>query len=63
MKLLVDMNLPPKFADMLTEKGIDAVHWHEIGAPDAKDVEILTYALLNDMIVIRLPPLQVVVCD
>ena len=52
MKLLVDMNLPPKFAVMLSKNGIDAVHWYKIGAPDAKDFEILTYAILNDLIVI-----------
>ena len=52
MKLLVDMNLPPKFAEMLMDKGIDAVHWHKIGSPDAKDAEILTYAISNDMIIV-----------
>jgi len=52
MRLLVDMNLPPKFADMLTDKGVEAVHWYNIGAPDAKDSEILTYAINHDFIVI-----------
>jgi len=51
MKLLVDMNLPPKFADMLTEKGTVAVHWYKTGAPDATDNEILAYAISNDFIV------------
>ena len=52
MKLLVDMNLPPMFAQMLADNGIESVHWHVIGEPDAKDFEILTYAIANDYIVI-----------
>lgn len=52
MKLLVDMNLPPVFATMLTNNGIAAEHWHTLGAPDAKDYEILSYAISNDLIVI-----------
>ena len=52
MKLLVDMNLPPKFAVMLAENGIDAMHWYNIGAPDVKDSEILAYAILHNLIVI-----------
>jgi len=52
MKLLVDMNLPPRFADMLTSNGIEAVHWIYIGEQDAKDIEILSYVISNSMIVI-----------
>jgi len=51
MKILVDMNLPPKLADMLTASGIEAVHWYNIGLPEAKDTEILSYAESNDYVV------------
>ena len=44
MRLLVDMNLPPALADLLTHKGIESEHWCRIGAPDAKDAEIILYA-------------------
>ena len=51
MKILIDMNLPPKLADIFTESGIESVHWYNIGLPDAKDIEILSYAKNNDYIV------------
>jgi predicted nuclease of predicted toxin-antitoxin system len=44
MKILLDMNLPLKLADLLTEKGVEAAHWFKIGAPNAKDSEIMEYA-------------------
>ena len=51
MKILIDMNLPLKFADFFVGKGIDAVHWIKIGAPTAKDTEIMAYAYENGYIV------------
>ena len=50
MKVLLDMNLPPKLAELLTKNGIESVHWFYIGAPDAKDKEIITYSCDNDYI-------------
>jgi predicted nuclease of predicted toxin-antitoxin system len=44
MKILVDMNLSPHWADFLNGNGIEAVHWSFIGSPDASDSEIMTYA-------------------
>ena len=52
MKLLLDMNLPPQLADILTYKGLTSVHWYTIGAPDAADSEIISYAKNNDYIVL-----------
>jgi predicted nuclease of predicted toxin-antitoxin system len=51
MKILLDMNLPLKLADLLTEKGIETAHWFNIGAPNAKDSIIMEYARKNDYIV------------
>ncbi|HEX4596820.1 MAG TPA: DUF5615 family PIN-like protein [Burkholderiaceae bacterium] len=47
MKLLVDMNLSPRWVDMLTDAGIQAVHWTVVGAKNASDAEIMAYALAN----------------
>ena len=52
MRVLIDMNLPPNLASMLTELGLEAVHWYEIGAPDAKDAVIMAYANEHDYIVL-----------
>jgi len=52
MKVLVDMNLPPRLADVLVEKGIGAIHWCTVGSHDAKDVEIVEYAYKNDYIIL-----------
>ena len=44
MKVLLDMNLSPKLANLLIEKGIESVHWFYIGAPDAKVLNCIIYA-------------------
>ena len=52
MKVLLDMNLPPRWAEILSDSGIESMHWHEIGAHDASDVEIMAYAREHNYIVI-----------
>jgi predicted nuclease of predicted toxin-antitoxin system len=52
MKLLVDMNLSPRWVKMLAETGIEAVHWSSIGAANAPDPEIMAYARANDYVVL-----------
>jgi len=47
MKIIVDVNLAIRWADMLASRGIEAVHWTAIGAADAKDIEIMSYAQKN----------------
>jgi len=47
MKIIVDVNLAVRWADMLASKGIEAVHWTAIGAANAKDIEIMSYARQN----------------
>ena len=44
MKLLIDMNLSPNLVELFNDMGIESVHWYGIGAPDAKDIEIMEYA-------------------
>ena len=52
MKALLDMNLSPRWAELLSEKGIESLHWYKIGAPDASDMEIMAYAHDNNYIVL-----------
>ena len=52
MKLLLDMNMPPKLVGELASKGINAVHWYSVGAPDASDAEIISHAKDNDYVVV-----------
>jgi len=52
MKLLVDMNLSPIWAEFLTAAGIEAVHWSKIGPPNAADAEIMAVARRQDFVVL-----------
>ena len=52
MKILVDMNLSPKWADFLVGNGIEAIHWSSVGSPDAPDTEIMTYAKAHNFTVL-----------
>src|SRR3954465_6873708 len=45
MKLVVDMNLPPRWAGFLITNGIEAVHWSQVGDPRATDATIMKWAL------------------
>ncbi len=51
MKLLVDMNLSPRWVEVLSQAGIEALHWSEVGATDAQDVDIMHYAHENGLCV------------
>ena len=52
MKLLLDMNLAPRWARYLATAGIQAVHWSSVGPADAPDSEIMAYARANDCIIL-----------
>ena len=47
MKILIDVNLSYRWADMLIAEGIEAVYWNTLGVPDAPDSEIMAYAQAN----------------
>ena len=47
MKIIIDMNLAFRWADMLSAAGIPAVHWYTIGESAAPDFEIMSYAKDN----------------
>lgn len=44
IKLLIDMNLSPRWTGMLRSHGWESVHWSEIGDPGAPDREIMDWA-------------------
>lgn len=52
MKLLVDMNLSPRWVGVLVTSGIEAAHWSALGANNAPDSEIMAYARANDYVVL-----------
>ena len=51
MKLLVDMNLSPRWPHWLADAGVEAVHWSSVGAIDAPDWKIMEYAAQNGYVV------------
>ena len=44
MKLVVDVNLPPKWVEFLATQGIEAVHWTSVGDLRATDAVIMIWA-------------------
>jgi predicted nuclease of predicted toxin-antitoxin system len=51
MKILIDMNLSPDWMQEFKPHNIEAVHWSEIGKPDAADTILMDWARKNDYIV------------
>lgn len=56
MKLLLDMNLSPRWAEVLRQAGHEVVHWSSVGRADARDDELMDragsrgfVALANDL--------------
>jgi predicted nuclease of predicted toxin-antitoxin system len=52
MKLLVDMNLSPRWVDFLREMGFEAIHWSAVGPGGAPDAEIMEWAAKRGCIVL-----------
>ena len=52
MKLIVDMNLSPRWVGVLADAGVEAAHWSTLGAKNAPDVQIMAYARMNDYVVL-----------
>lgn len=52
MKLLVDMNLSPRWVSLLVDAGIEAAHWSMLGARNAPDIEIMAFAKANGFVVL-----------
>jgi predicted nuclease of predicted toxin-antitoxin system len=52
MKLLLDMNLSPRWLALLSDSGFDAIHWSAVGPVDATDLQVMAYAAANDCVVL-----------
>lgn len=52
MKLLIDMNLSPRWVTVLVDAGFEAAHWSTLGPGNAPDTEIMAYASANDYVVL-----------
>lgn len=52
MKLIIDMNLSPRWVSVLADVGIEAAHWSTLGAKNAPDSEIMAYASANNYVVL-----------
>ena len=52
MRLLLDMNLAPRWCERLAEGGHEAVHWSSLGDGEVADVEIMAYAKANGFVVL-----------
>ena len=52
MRLLVDMNLTPRWVSYLMTGGHDAVHWSSLGPLTARDAQICDWARLHRFVVV-----------
>lgn len=52
MRILVDMNLTPRWVEYLNGAGHETYHWSLIGAASAKDREICEYARTNRLVLL-----------
>ena len=52
MKFLVDMNLSPRWIQILNDAGWEAVHWSSVGKASAPDSEVMAFAAENDYVVL-----------
>ncbi|MBS1820376.1 MAG: DUF5615 family PIN-like protein [Acidobacteria bacterium] len=52
MRLLVDMNLSPRWIEFFHSSEFESVHWSSVGAANATDAEIMSYAHDHNFIVL-----------
>jgi predicted nuclease of predicted toxin-antitoxin system len=52
MKIIVDMNLSPRWVDFLVGAGFETVHWSKVGASDALDRDVMQWAAEHDSVVL-----------
>jgi predicted nuclease of predicted toxin-antitoxin system len=43
MRILLDMNLSPRWVGVLLHAGFETQHWSDVGRPDASDAEIMSF--------------------
>ena len=52
MKILIDMNLTPRWVEYLRIAGHEVVHWSLIGRISAPDQEICDFARLHEFVLL-----------
>ena len=52
MKILIDMNLSPRWVAFLADAGHQAVHWSSIGPGDAPDLVLIAHAREQQTIIL-----------
>jgi predicted nuclease of predicted toxin-antitoxin system len=52
MKVLLDMNISPRWKEFLASAGIQSEHWSTIGIATASDSEIMAYARTTGHVVL-----------
>lgn len=52
MKLLLDMNLSPRWVSLLASAGMEASHWSTLGSHHAPDAVIMAYARAHGHVVL-----------
>ena len=52
MKILIDMNLSPRWVSRLSDAGLEAAHWSTLGRSSAPDAEIMDFARMNGYVVL-----------
>jgi predicted nuclease of predicted toxin-antitoxin system len=52
MKILIDMNLSPLWADFLNDNGYEAAHWSSIGHVAAADEQIFEFAIEYNWVIL-----------
>jgi predicted nuclease of predicted toxin-antitoxin system len=51
MKIVIDMNLSPRWVQVFARGGWEALHWSQVGASTASDREIMAWARDNGYVV------------
>ncbi len=52
MRLLIDMNLSPKWVTFLQSSGFETAHWSDVGLVTAPDSEIMAYAKADNWVIL-----------
>ena len=52
MRVLVDMNLSPRWAAFLRERGFEAEHWNTLGAANAEDEVLFRHAIAGKWVIL-----------
>lgn len=50
IKVVIDMNLSPEWAGLLSELGWPAVHWSSVGDANAPDAAIMEWAATSSRV-------------